>query len=140
MQRSTQYELVQAHIPFRQVFKLASPKRKIWCDWFTEQMDLRIEVVDPSDAPVAYDVRFGPEDLPRRFGYPIRSYENGLWWSVGGDYNYILHPETFATMLKMGTRKRSFCWTRRSRAPSSNVRCPPFRRTTGTSTTIGTIW
>ena len=102
MDRSTQYELVQAHIPYRQVFKLASPKRKIWCDWFVEQMDLRIEVVDPSDAPVAYDVRFGPEDSPRQFGYPIRSYENGLWWPVGGDYNYILHPETFATMLKDG--------------------------------------
>jgi hypothetical protein len=98
----TQYELVQAHIPYQQVFKLAPPKRKLWSSWFVEQVDLKIEIVDPNDAPIAYEVRFGPEDSPRQCGYPIRSYQNDLWWPVGGDYNYILHPETFARMLKDG--------------------------------------
>lgn len=102
MERPTQYELVQANIPFHQVFMLAPPKRKLWCDWFVEPVDLKVETVDPKDAPVAYEVRFGPEDSPRQFGYPIRKYLNDFWWPVGGDYNYILHPETFATMLKDG--------------------------------------
>lgn len=102
MDRPTPYELVRAHIPYRQVFTLSPPKRKLWSDWFVEQVDLEIEIVDPKDAPVAYEVRFGTEDSPRQFGYPIRSYQDGLWWPVGGDYNYILHPETFATMLKDG--------------------------------------
>lgn len=102
MQPPTRYELVKAHLPYRQVFQLAPPKRKLWNDWFVEQVDLAIEVVDPKDAPVAYEVRFGREGSARQFGYPIRSYQNGLWWPAGGDYNYNLHPETFATMLKDG--------------------------------------
>jgi hypothetical protein len=102
MQRPTQYELVKAHIPYLQVFKRAPPKRKLWSNWFIEQLDLAIEIVDPKDAPVAYEVRFGTEDSPRQWGYPIRSYLDDLWWPVGGDYNYVLHPETFATMLKDG--------------------------------------
>jgi hypothetical protein len=102
MDRPTPYELVRAHIPYRQVFTLSPPKRKFWSDWFVEPMDIKIDIVDPKDAPVAYEVRFGTEDSPRQFGYPIRSYQDGLWWPVGGDYNYILHPETFATMLKDG--------------------------------------
>ena len=105
MEPHARYELVKAHIPYQQVFKLAPPKRKLWSNWFVEEMDLKIEIVDPNDAPIAYEVRFGSEDSPRHCGYPIRSYENSLWWPVGGDYNYILHPETFATMLKDGHRE-----------------------------------
>jgi hypothetical protein len=63
-----QYELVKAPIPYRQVFKRPPPKRKLWSNWFVEKMDLAIEVVDPKDAPVAYEVRFGPDDGPRQFG------------------------------------------------------------------------
>jgi hypothetical protein len=97
-----QYELVKAPIPYRQVFKRPPPKRKLWSNWFAEQMDLAIEVVDPRDAPVAYEVRFGTDDDPRQFGYPIRSYQGGFWWPIGGAYNYIVHPESFTTMLQDG--------------------------------------
>jgi hypothetical protein len=96
------HELVQAHVPYRQVFMKAPPKRRLWSNWFVEKMHLAIEIVDPAEAPVAYEVCFGPDGLPRQFGYPIRSYLNDLWWPVGGDYNYILHSETFATMLQDG--------------------------------------
>lgn len=96
------YELVKAHIPYRQVFKHPPPKRKLLSKWFVEKIDLAIEVVDPKDAPVAYDVRFGTGDSPRLCGYPIRSYQNDLWWPVGGDFNYILHPESFANVLHDG--------------------------------------
>jgi len=100
------FAFVKAHIPYQQVFMLASPKRKkLWSNWFIEQVDLAIEIVDPKDAPVAYEVSFGTEGWPRQFGYPIRSYLDDLWWPVGGDYNYVLHPETFATMLKDGHRE-----------------------------------
>jgi hypothetical protein len=47
MEPHTRYELVKGHIPYRQVFKLAPPKRKLWSDWFVEQVDLAIEVVEP---------------------------------------------------------------------------------------------
>lgn len=97
-----QYQLVKAPIPYRQVFKRPPSKRKLWSDWFAEEMDLAIEIVDPKDAPVAYEVRFGTGDSPRQLGYPIRSYQDGLWWPIGGDYNYILHPESFATLLQDG--------------------------------------
>ncbi len=97
-----QYQLVEARIPYLQVFKRSPPKRKLWSNWFVEKMDLAIEVVDPTDAPVAYNVRFGPDDCPRQFAYPVRSYQDALWWPIGGDYNYILDPETFATMLQDG--------------------------------------
>jgi hypothetical protein len=97
-----QYELVKAQIPYRQVFRLPPPKRKLWSDWFVEKMDLRIEVVDPKDAPVAYNVRFGTGIWARHLGYPVRSYQDGLWWPIGGDYNYILHPGSFANVLHDG--------------------------------------
>jgi hypothetical protein len=97
-----QYELVKAPIPYRQVFKYPPPKRRLWSAWFAEEMDLEIEIVDPKDAPVAYVVRFGAGASPRPLGYPIRSYQDGLWWPIGGDYNYILHPESFATVLQDG--------------------------------------
>ena len=97
-----QYQLVKAPIPYRQVFKRPPSKRKLWSDWFAEEMDLAIEIVDPKDAPVAYEVRFGTGDSPRQLRYPIRSYQDGLWWPIGGDYNYILHPESFATLLEDG--------------------------------------
>lgn len=56
------YELVQTRIPYKQVFRYPKPKRKPWCNWFGEIVALRIEVVDPEEAPVAYEVRFGPDD------------------------------------------------------------------------------
>jgi hypothetical protein len=73
------YELVQTIIPYKQVFRYPSPKRKLWSNWFGESVDLRIEVVDPEEAPVAYEVRFGPDDAPGLLGYQIRSYQGGLW-------------------------------------------------------------
>ena len=96
------YELVKANIPYRQVFKLPSPRWKLWSDWFGKTVDLRIEMVDPDSAPVAYEVRFGTAENPREFGYQIRSYDERLWWPLGGDYDYVLHPETFATLLEDG--------------------------------------
>jgi hypothetical protein len=96
------YELVQAIIPYKQVFRYPSPKRKLWSNWFGESVDLRIEVVDSEEAPVAYEVRFGPDDAPGLLGYQIKSYQGGLWWPMGGDFNYVLHPESFATAMNDG--------------------------------------
>src|SRR6202022_1357858 len=35
-------------------------------------------------------------------GYGIRTYQGKLWWPLGGDYNYVLHPETFEWRLESG--------------------------------------
>ena len=96
------YELIKARIPFRQVFKRLPHGRKRYYDWFRGEVELKIEVIDPVSAPVAYEVRFGPDTAPRALGYQIRSYRDELWWPLGGDYNYVVHHETFRTFLEEG--------------------------------------
>jgi hypothetical protein len=93
------YELVKAHIPYRQ-FYVPPPKRKVRNEWFGETVDLRIERVDPADAPVAYEVRH--RDMSwREHGYQVRVHEDLLWWPLDGGY-FGLTPARFATLLEQG--------------------------------------
>lgn len=94
------YELVKVRVPYRQVFKRKPRGRTPFYRWFREDVDIKIDVVDADAAPVAYEVLFGPPTNPRSLSYQIRAYQDRLWWPLGGDYNYVVHRETFRTWLE----------------------------------------
>ena len=76
------YELIKARIPFRQVYTLLPRGRERFYDWFRGEVELKIDVVDPVSAPVAYEVRLGSDMAPRALSYQIRSYRisfGGRW-------------------------------------------------------------
>jgi hypothetical protein len=93
------YELVKARIPYRQLY-VPPPKRKVRDDWFSGIVQLRIERIDPTDAPVAYDVRH--RDMAGdEHRYQIRIHEGLLWWPLGGD-RFGLTFDRFAKLVEEG--------------------------------------
>jgi len=95
------YELIAARLPYRQAF-LRPRRRTTDYGWFRRDEQLRIDVVDPDAATVAYEVWLGPETSPRTSGYQILSYDDCLWWPLGGDYGRACHFENYADMLGRG--------------------------------------
>jgi hypothetical protein len=96
------YELIKARIPFRQVYTLLPRGRERFYDWFRGEVELKIDVVDPVSAPVAYEVRLGSDMAPRALSYQIRSYQDKLWWPLGGDHTFVVHRQTHRTALEEG--------------------------------------
>lgn len=85
MAEKDDYELVKVSIPYRQVYRLPLPKRKLWREWFSELVEVRIDKVDPDDAPVAYEVWFLSGKDRRESSYQVRSHSGGLWWPLDGE-------------------------------------------------------
>ncbi|MHC2624003.1 hypothetical protein ACVIW2_006035 [Bradyrhizobium huanghuaihaiense] len=108
MAEEDDYELVKVRVPYRQVYRLPLPKRKLWREWFSGPVEVRIDKVDPDDAPVAYEVWFLSGKGRRESSYQIRSHDGGLWWPLDGergldlvDFANILaegHPESLALL------------------------------------------
>jgi|GEM_PF-5664469 hypothetical protein len=94
--------LIKVTVPYRQVFQMPPPKRKLWSGWFAKAVDVEIQIVDPRDAPIAYEVRLGPDETSRESSYQIRSYENRLWWPLDGERPQGLRAAEFANILDEG--------------------------------------
>lgn len=94
------YELIKVRLPYRQVWKRKPRGRAPYYAWFEAQIDVKIDVIHPDSAPVAYEVSFVPRNDRGAFRYEVRSYDNRLWWPLGGDHNHILARATFKRMLE----------------------------------------
>lgn len=69
--------------------------------WFRRDEKLQIDIVDPDAAIVVW---LGPDTSFRTSGYQILSYDNRLWWPLGGDYGRTCHFENYVHMLGRGNR------------------------------------
>jgi hypothetical protein len=93
------YQLIKAQLPYRQAF-LRPRRRRIEYGWFCHEEHVSIDIVDPEAAPAAYEVRLAAEADGRTPTYRILSYDDRLWWPLGGGCGRALHHESFAFMLE----------------------------------------
>lgn len=100
MKKNDDYELVNVRVPYRQVYQLPLPKRKLWREWFSERIEVRIHKVDPDDAPVAYEVWSLSGDGRRESSYQIRNHGGALWWPLDAERGLDLVG--FANILAEG--------------------------------------
>ncbi|UPK19136.1 hypothetical protein [Bradyrhizobium sp. 131] len=93
------YELIKVRLPYRQCWKRNPRLRLPNCSWFEAQVDVRIDEISAASAPVAYEVSLAARADRSAFHYEIRSYDNRLWWPLGGEHS-CLDRETFKGMLE----------------------------------------